>query len=170
MTAADPAGRALSGDRVTVCARIERIEGATLQVRPARSRGACPGCEKGCARAKLFDWWGVGDRLLALPVTLVPAAQRDALGQGVRLRLALPERALVLASALVYLGPLLGLLAGTLAAAAVAGAEAPVTVPAGLAGLVLGWVVGRRLTRRWIPPLVVELDDELPSGGPGRVS
>lgn len=174
MSVPQPSGAPPGDDRVTVCAQVERVVDGTLQVRPARSPGACPGCEGGCSRARLFDWWGAGERVLTLPLALVPEAQRGALGEGTRLRLGLPERALVLASALVYLAPLLGLLAGTLGAAALAGSEAQVTVPAGLAGLLGGWIAGRNLSRRWIPPLSVELDaDPAPepvapgAGGPG---
>jgi positive regulator of sigma E activity len=153
--------------RVTVCARVERVQDGALHVTPARTEGACPGCEGGCTRARLFDWWGAADRPLVLPLTLVPAPDREALAAGTRLRLALPERALVLASALTYLAPLLGLVAGTLAAAALLGPDSVLTVPAGLGGLAVGWLWGRRLSRRWLPPLTVELDRPAPALDPG---
>ena len=129
-------------------ARIVSIAAGKMRLAPLAS--TCGACSRssGCGMAKLADLLPADANALELP-----AGDGHRVGDVVEL--AMPEGALLMASALAYLPALVGLIAG---AALSATAGAPLQVLTALVGLAAGLgcsrLIGRRHFRRWRPVVV----------------
>lgn len=120
----------------------------------ARSRKDCARCARGegCGGGLIGRW--LGNRLHR-----VRARDPQGFPVGTMVRIAVSERAILMAALLVYLIPLLGLLAGALAGHLLSGGHDPVAATGGLSGLVgvLVWVrsrLGRGMLARYFEPEV----------------
>ncbi|MDY0012554.1 MAG: SoxR reducing system RseC family protein [Rhodocyclaceae bacterium] len=116
-------------------ARITAIAGGQMVLEPISSACSSCGSAKSCGTSKLAKLLPSGQRRLVLP--LEPGRR-----VGEEVALTLPESALLAATVVAYLPPLVGLMAGVMAGGAGAGGP----IGAGV-GLVLGLLVSRWLSR-----------------------
>ena len=124
-------------------ARIAAIADGRMILEPVSSACTSCGSVKSCGTAKLGKLLPSGQRKLVLP--LQPGRR-----VGEEIELTLPESALLAATAVAYLPPLLGLLAGVVAGGP--GAGGPVGAALGLAaGLLAARWLSRRMEGRFDP-------------------
>ncbi|QSA98345.1 SoxR reducing system RseC family protein [Methylococcus sp. EFPC2] len=113
---------------------VASVENGRVWIEKQR-KSACSGCQQTCASS-------VTAGLFAAKTVRIPVFTGQPLQVGDKVVVGIRESALVLASARIYLLPLLALIAGALMGK-IAGATDPFVALAGLAGLVLYLLVFR---------------------------